>query len=738
MKANQKFKRVFIYIFAVLFIVLMQSSIIQGPQKLSIIYPKILTTSVTDTCFGNIVSDEFRNLENTEDPLVKNWLQDQRNLTDSVLDHISYRDSIKTLLDEALYSINIRGGFPRTAGSKIFYCRRHAKEKFYSIYFKENMQTSEIELYNTNKLNDKQNTYTVDYIEPSFDGKFLAFGLSKNGDEKTSIRIIDVDKRNILIDSIPQSYFANIQWVPNANCFFYTQLKEIKTELDQKTMYEDAKVKLHYIGKNSQEDKEVFSKSISKDVPLQKIDFPFVNVFPNSNYAIGYFFNGPTSYCSIYFTKLEDLLSLEGDKIRWHLIESADNKPAYFALCKDNIYLLDYAENPNGVLKSKDLTKNEIAFETLLVGGSEILEDIMQTKASIYIKKFKNGISTISEINPATNKIRSIDLPYAGYVDLRPYFTHACLYLNSDEFHFSIESWNKEPLLLCHNPKNNTVFETGFRPISKFGNLNDILVKEVEVPAKDGETIPLTIVYSKKIKFDGNNPTTITAYGAYGSPINPVYDPTMIVWIRLGGIYAIAHVRGGNEKGEKWYRGGYKATKANSWRDFISCSEYLINNKYTSPKKLSARGASAGGITVGMAITDRPDLYKAAFLKVPMTNMLRFENTNNTVNVAEFGSTKNPEEFKYLYGMDVYHNIKTGITYPSILLTGEKNDVRVALWQPAKAAAKFQQVSNVKENIILFKPGQMGHSNKTGKVEEQTDAFSFLFWQLGHPKFHLN
>jgi prolyl oligopeptidase len=736
MKYIKKIKFSF-YLLVIIFLVTMQSLINQKSQIITVNYPKLQTLPVTESYFGQTVTDKFRSVENLEDPSVKKWLEEERILTDSILNRISYRDSIKTQLEAAMYSLNVRGGFPRTAGNKVFFSRRLVKEKMYGIFFKEDLKAPEIELFSTKKLNNKENTYTVDYIEPSHDGKFLAFGLSKNGDEKTAIRIIDVEKRIILSDSIPQAYYANIQWVPNSNCFFYTQLKEIKTEADQKTMYEDSKVKLHYLGKNYLEDKEVFSRALSKDVPMDKIDFPYVKVFPKSKFAIGYFFNGPTSYCSLYYTKLEDLLFSKENEIKWKLIETAGEKPSLFALYKDQVYVMDFKVNSNGILKKKDLSKDRAVFQTILEGNIEVLEDMMQTNSSIYVKKLKSGVSTITEINLSTNKMRDVILPYPGYVDFRPIYTHACLYLNSDLFHFSMESWNKEPTLLCHDPVTNKVFETGFRPISSFGNLDDIAVKEIEVPSKDGQTIPLSIIYSKKMKFDGNNPTTITAYGAYGVPINPVYDPSYIVWVRLGGVYAIAHVRGGNEKGDSWYRGGYKATKANSWKDFISCAEYLIKEKYTSPEKLSARGASAGGITVGMAITERPDLFKAALLKVPMTNMVRFENTNNTVNIAEFGSTKNSDEFKYLYGMDVYHNIKDGVNYPSVLLTGEKNDVRVALWQPAKAAARFQEVSDGKTNVVLFKPGQMGHSNKTGKVEEQTDVFSFLFWQLNHPKFHL-
>jgi prolyl oligopeptidase len=258
----------------------------------------------------------------------------------------------------------------------------------------------------------------------------------------------------------------------------------------------------------------------------------------------------------------------------------------------------------------------------------------------------------------------------------------------------------------------------------------DLTVEEIEVPSYDGVKVPLSIIYKKGIKLDGKNPTLIDAYGAYGISMKPYFNRNRLMWFKNGGIYAMAHVRGGGEKGDNWYKGGFKSTKSNCWKDLIACSEYLIKNKYTSSQNIAVTGSSAGGITVGRAITERPELFKVAVIYVGLLNTVRIENTSNLSVAAEFGTVKDSLEFKYLLDMDTYHHIHKGVNYPSILFTAGLNDFRVPVWQIAKAAAKMQEVSKG-ENLILLRIEDKGHFN----YPSEADVYSFLFWQLGHPDF---
>lgn len=255
----------------------------------------------------------------------------------------------------------------------------------------------------------------------------------------------------------------------------------------------------------------------------------------------------------------------------------------------------------------------------------------------------------------------------------------------------------------------------------------------------DGQDIPLTLIYKKNISLDSNNPVLIDAYGAYGTNMNPFFAKTYLLWVLKGGIVAVAHVRGGGEKGEIWHKGGYKETKSNSWKDLISCAEYLVKEKYTSHSKMAIWGASAGGITVGRAMTERPKLFKAVIIESGILNPLRIESMPNGLNsVKEFGSINNENEFKGLLEMDAYQHLNKKIRYPATLITTGINDPRVSTWMPAKFAAKLKEVNSSDNPILLKVDYEGGHGGSIPLMQRYSnlaDIFAFAFWQLGHPDY---
>jgi prolyl oligopeptidase len=253
--------------------------------------------------------------------------------------------------------------------------------------------------------------------------------------------------------------------------------------------------------------------------------------------------------------------------------------------------------------------------------------------------------------------------------------------------------------------------------------------------------IPLSIIYKRGIKLDGSNPTLLSGYGAYGISRDPGFNPSLLAWYEKGGVYAVAHVRGGGEYGEDWYKAGYKLTKPNTWKDFIACAEYLIQNGYTSPSRLAGTGGSAGGILIGRAVTERPDLFGAAIFQVGCLDMLRIETTPNGVpNIPEFGSVKTKEGFKGLYEMSAYDHVSDGTKYPAVLLTTGINDPRVEPWQSAKMAARLQAATAGGKPVLLRVDYEAGHGIGTTKKqgEEQfADMLTFLLWQFGVPDFQI-
>lgn len=695
--------------------------------KFVINYPQLHKVKYTHSFFGKNIEDDYHYLETDSNGIINKWIADENRLYDSILDKITFRDSIKSQLENAVYSSNIRGGFPRTANKKVFFQRIYIKEKVEKILFRDSLYAKDVELFSTQSLTDKTKNYSIDFFEPSFDGNYLAFGLSSNGDEQTEMYIIDVRTKKVLNEKIVRATYGTPAWLVDQNSFYYTQLKEVKTEEDYNTMYEDAEVKLHSIGKKPEADKIIFSKKSNPELHISNLDFPTICTFPSSKTSIIAIQSGSSQYFSLFANTESKCMKI---------IDETEKTTA-FSLYKDSLYTINYKTNSNGTLQIKSVIDSRMNGRIILEAKDEILEDLMQTKNTLYIKKLKNGITSFATVNLISKKISEMSLPFNGYAYLKSGGETPNSYLHSDDLYYAIEAWNKEIAVYDFNPVTNNSIKSDLRINGKYANLKNIIVKEVEVKSKDGVLIPLSIIYNKNIKIDGSNPTLLEAYGAYGISLNSNFYLPNIAWLNMGGIYCVAHVRGGSEKGNDWYKSGFKATKPNSWKDFISCAEFLIDEKYTSPSKLAAKGASAGGITVGRAITERPDLFKAAILDVSMLNMLNFENTHNTFGISEFGTNKDSLEYKYLYEMDVYHHIKKGVKYPSLLLTAGLNDARVDWWQPAKAVAKLQDYAKQTNNVVLFKIHNSGHFGEPDIVKEESENFSFLLWQLNHPKVKL-
>jgi prolyl oligopeptidase len=303
-----------------------------------------------------------------------------------------------------------------------------------------------------------------------------------------------------------------------------------------------------------------------------------------------------------------------------------------------------------------------------------------------------------------------------------------------------LQSWTRPPVWFEYAPNRKRLVDAGLVP-RPLANLPGAESVETEAPGADGVMIPLSIVSPRGIARDGSHPTLLLGYGAYGISIDPFFDPGLAAWIGQGGVFAVAHVRGGGEYGEEWHQAGRLATKPNTWRDFIACAEYLIAQGYTAPGRLAGTGTSAGGILIGRAITERPNLFRAAVPRVGVMNALRTEHEpGGPANIPEFGTTADSGQFRALMEMDAVRHVKPGVKYPAVLLTAGINDSRVEAWQPAKMTAALQEASASGYPVLLRVGFDAGHGmglTKTQRSEETADIDAFLLWQLGAPAFQL-
>ena len=304
-----------------------------------------------------------------------------------------------------------------------------------------------------------------------------------------------------------------------------------------------------------------------------------------------------------------------------------------------------------------------------------------------------------------------------------------------------VASWTKSSLILHYDPKTKAMTDTKIIPVSPV-DFSAITSEEVKAKAADGTLVPLSIIHKRGLKMDGTHPTLLHGYGSYGITLDPAFDPTSLAWLERGGVVAVGHVRGGGEYGEDWHNGGRKSTKKNTITDFLACAQYLIEHKYTSAAHLAGEGTSAGGITIGGAITEAPELFAAALDNVGDSDTLRSElMVSGPANIPEFGTVQKEDEFKGLLAVSAYYRVKDKTAYPAVLLTTGINDPRVDPWQMGKMTARLQAATSSGKPVLLRVDYDAGHGG-IGATRSQhtallTDQYSFLLWQLGDPEFQM-
>lgn len=687
---------------------------------------------ITDEYFGTKIVDEYRNLENLESPSTKEWMKTQTDYANSVLNQIPKR---KFYLDKRL-EFDKRQGYSVsnlniTNNDKYFYLKKSGNEKIAKLYYREGFAGKEELLYNpaNYKDNEENHEFVINYISPDITGDKVAIAMAEKGRELAEVIIMDVDKKKILSEVITNTMPANIggiKWLDDNSGFFYTYFPN--TDPKSQNFYKNTQAILYKIGTDPKELINVFS---SKNNPELKIDEKKAPIILDSNdkYYVGMLLDN-NYYRQTFIISKQDLLL---GKKTWKPLYDTDDKVRSLQFLGDELYFLSQYNTQNYTLCKTNVEAPNFKEPEILIRerNDEVIGQYRVTKSGVYYTTVRNGVEAKLYLYENGKDI-PIKLPYpSGNINLQAKGK------NFSDIWASCSGWAHEEQRFKYNLKTDSFLPENITPITEYPEFKDIVVEETTVKGRDGEEIPLSLIYNKNVKRNGKNPVLIDSYGAYGSSRNPFFARIYLLWVNQGGIMAIAHVRGGGEKGEKWRLGGYKETKPNTWRDLIDCTEYLIKEKYTSKSKVAIWGTSAGGITVGRAMTERPDLFKVVILELPTTNVLRDVVTVSS-STDEYGTLKDPKEFKALLEMDSYLHIKKGIRYPATFITGGINDPRVPVWEPAKFAAKLQSNSISKNPVLLQIDYEGGHGNSATAFHGHSnlsDIFAFAFWQLGHPDY---
>ena len=693
------------------------------------IYPATPERPVTDDYFGTKITDSYRWLEDMKSPEVQTWFKDQSDFSNEVIKKIPGRDGLFRRMKEIQALGGDSYGYVKQSGENYYYTKNKKEESIEKLYFRKGINGTEILLLDPAAFK-KDATITNFVISP--DQKKIAITLSENGAEVCDLRIMDIESKTFLPDSLTPVWSEfSFQFTPDSKALVYTKMSSSDNTSDD--FLKNMKSLLHLIGTNPETDKILASKDHDPNLNLLSEQFPDIAFSDDYNYIILDIGSTKSEILSFYAPFSE----LNKEKINWKPLIKYEDEIASSYLIGDKLFFLTHKNAPNYKIGFTDIKNPDFNKATIVVPETDKVLRRMQKSKNYIFYSLSDGINQDKyQINAKTLETKRVALPKGsnGGFPLSP--------RENDNVMFFNNGWITPATGYDYNAVSGKLQKSEQFVSSNYPDFTkQFIVKEVQVKSHDGVMIPLSVIYPKNLKLDGSTPCYITGYGAYGISRLPYFvGPSLMTLLEQNTVVAIAHVRGGGEKGDKWHKDGMKATKPNTWKDFIACSEYLINEKYTAADKLIGNGASMGGILIGRAITERPDLFKAALIEVGCTNAIRMETTPNGANqIPEIGSLKNEEDVKNILQMDAQSKVVKGSKYPAVLLRSGINDPRVAPWEPAKFAAILQNNNASANPILLHVNYANGHFSNDLDVTfgDDADMFSFALWQAGNSKFQI-
>ena len=684
--------------------------------------------NVTDTYFGVAVPDPYRYFENLKDPEVAAWMKAEAAYTAAVLRRIPGRAALFSEIEARGNAASARVSQVQIVGDKVYYEKRLATGNLFKLYVRDGFKGRDRLLFDPEAVKSTNGEhYALDFYAPSPDNRFVAFGVSPAGSEESVLRVLDVATGKETGDVIDRANFANPSWLPDGR-LVYTRLPKLPSDAPVSDKYQNQRVFVHKLGENPDADMPLFGTGVSPRVALDPVEFVTVFNPVGSSHVLALAINGVQREFKLW---VAPMAALDGGNTPWVKVVDNADEVTDVAVQGDAMYLLSHkGASRYKVVRTSLAAPDFASAEVVVAPGEAVVNSIAAAKDALYVRKMNGGNSELYRLDYAPRaKPVAIALPFVGDIGNLAVDTRVPGVV------FELGGWTRFGSFYAFDPVSRKVTDTGLQPQGKYDNPGTLVATEVRATAPDGTLIPLSIVHKKGLKLDGNNPTVVYGYGAYGISETPFFRPTWLPWFDRGGVLAVAHVRGGGEYGDDWHKAGYKATKPNTWRDAIACAEWLVAHNYTSRSRMSIQGGSAGGLFVGGAITERPELFGAAVDQVPFSDTIRSEvSASGPSNAPEFGSVKDEAGFRALLAMSPYAAVKDGVKYPAVLLTTGVNDPRVDAWDVAKMAARLMAASASGRPILLRVDYDEGHgigSTKKSQYEERADIFAFLLWQAG-------
>ncbi|HEY1272469.1 MAG TPA: prolyl oligopeptidase family serine peptidase [Terriglobales bacterium] len=708
------------------------------PQKAALSPPPATPKHpVTDVYHGNKVIDPYRWLEDGNNPEVQRWSDAQNQRTHDYLDKMPMRAGIRDSLRRLMSGGSGRYFYLQYKGGRLF-CLKMQPPKDHPLLVvmaSADDPSSAKVVVDPNQISDR-GSVSIDYYAPSHDGKLVAVSLSANGTEDGTAHIFEVETGKELGDQVPRANGptagGSIAWNADDSGFYYTRYPQgDERPREDRNFYQQ--IYFHKLGTESSKDEYVIGKEFPRIAEIQ------MQTTEDGRFLLATVANGDGGQFAHY------LMDATG---HWQQVTHFEDGIVSAVLGKDaGIYMLSRKEAPRGKvlrvpLSAPQLNKAEEIVAQSQGGGASSdegarasIQSIIPAEHRLYVVDVIGGPSRVRGFELETSGEGAVRVKAEGEVGPRGIWSVSdVVRLEGDDILFLTATWLEPPAWYRYAAERGASERTGLLTRSA-AHFDDVEVSREFAVSKDGTRVPLNIIRRKGTRLDGSNPVLLEGYGGFSISLRPEFVGSMgRIWLDQGGVYVIANLRGGGEYGEEWHRAGNLTHKQNVFDDFIACAEYLIRGKYTSPQHLAIMGGSNGGLLMGAVLTQRPKLFRAVVSFVGIYDSLRGElSPNGVFNVPEFGTVKDPAQFRALYAYSPYHHVKKGTAYPAVLFATGANDGRVDPYHSRKMTARLQAASSSGRPILLRTSTSTGHGlgGMSSAIEGLADTFTFLFDQLG-------
>ena len=674
--------------------------------------PRTARDNVVDDVHGAKIADPYRWLEADTSKRVGDWTDEQNERTRAVLDALPQRAGVARRLRELL-AVGLLST-PRPIRGRIFHTRREGEQKQSILYVRDSIGAPDRALVDPNAL-DPAGLTTLDWYYPSHDARYVAYGLSRGGDEMSTLFVIETATGMARPDRIPHTQRSTVAWVEGG--FYYTvHPAPGSVPAGDENYYR--RVRFHRLGDDPAKDELVFGEGRPKE------DILGVSTSPDSRWVLLIAYKGWAK---------SDLYLLDREHPERELATVMEGRDAIaegFVL-DDRVWLSTNLDAPNYRIVAAPCEKpGDQEWETVISEGPDVIQGFDRTRDRIAVLRLVRATSRLTTYDLRGADEREIVLPSLGAVEMVDGDRV------SDGVGYTFQSFTQPPIAFVADARTGEAQQVVRLAMPRGLDIANIAVEQTTYPSRDGTPVTMFLVRRSDVRPTGAVPTLLTGYGGFNISRTPAYFPGAAAWVEAGGLFALPNLRGGGEYGERWHRAGMLGKKQNVFDDFHAAAEALIARGWTSSRNLAVSGGSNGGLLVGAALTQRPDLFAAVYCAVPLLDMLRYQNFRIArFWIAEYGSAEDPVQAEWLREYSPYHNVRAGVRYPPVLFTTAEGDSRVDPMHARKMAALLQAQSEDPESVVLLRVDRdAGHG--IGKpfdkqVDDLADQYAFLAWRTG-------